>query len=168
MAHKLPLVVLALGAAPLAAQSALAYRGLEPGVSFADFALAASRLMAGDSLTCRTSPRTAALMECGTTITEAAGRLTLSAFVISGQIALLSVTDSGGPDLVARWRDSLTGSWGPGTETNRAMIQWADGGRVARLTWRTAGEMRWIALTVAHDETLARIENFVGAARRDP
>jgi len=168
MALRPVLSVLALMATPLTAQS-LAYRGLEPGIALSDFSRAANRLAAGDSLSCRTSAKTAALMECGVTVADGDARLTISAFVIAGQVGMLSVTDSGGPELVDRWRGTLAGSWGPGTETARAMMQWVAGDRVARLTWRAAGERRWVSLTLAHDPTLARIEEFLPAStRRNP
>ena len=159
----------ALIAAPLAGQSTLAYRGLEPGIPLTDLSRAVNRLAAGDSLSCRTSPRTAALMECGASIADQGHLLTLSAFVIEGRVGLLSVTDSGGPDLVARWRQGLASQWGPGIETPRAMVQWVNGSSVARFTWRAAGDARWVSLTLAHDATLARIDQFLRAgARRDP
>jgi len=168
MALKLTLSALALLACPLTAQS-LSYRGLEPGMPFADFSRAANRLGAADSLTCRTSAKTASLMECGITIADRERRLTLSAFLIEERVGMLSVTDSGGPELVDRWRNALIGSWGPGIGTTRAMVQWVAGEKVARLTWRAAGQQRWVSLTLAHDPTLARIEEFLpGATRRDP
>ena len=168
MAPKPILSALVLLAAPLPAQS-LAYRGLEPGIPLTDFSRAANRLAAGDSLTCRTSAHTAALMECGVTVADGGSQLTVDAFVIAGQVAMLSVTDSGGPELVDRWRRSLASSWGAGIETTRAMVQWVAGERVARLTWRAAGERRWVSLTLSHDPTLARIEEFLPAGiRRNP
>lgn len=159
----------ALIATPLAGQSTLAYRGLAAGIPLADLTRAVNRLALGDSLSCRTSAHTAALMECGATIADHGSRLTLSAFVIEGRVGLLSVTDSGGPDLVARWREGLAGDWGPGTATTRAMVQWVDGSSVARFTWRAAGDVRWVSLTLADDATLARIDEFLkSGARRDP
>jgi hypothetical protein len=155
-------VAAALAATPLVAQDPLEYRGLAPGASLSDFARSANTLASQDSLTCRTSAHTAALMECGVTITDGETTPTLNAFVIGGRIGLLSVTDSGGAALVARWRDALTAAYGPGVMTRRAMIQWASGERVARLTWRASGDVRWISLTLAHEETLAQIERFLG------
>lgn len=155
-------ITVALTAAPLVGQNPLAYKGLAPGTPLSEFAVTANSLAARDSLTCRTSAHTAALMECGATIEDGQARPALNAFVIAGQVGLLSVTDSGGPALVARWREALTAAYGPGVVTRRAMIQWASGDYVARFTWRASGDARWVALTLADEATMARIEEFLG------
>lgn len=149
-------------------QSRLNYRSLRAGAPLAEFATAVNGMIGADSLRCRTSPRTASLMECGAFVLDGDRQPYVSAFVIAERIAMISVTDSGGPALLASWRDRLDSTYGPGRPTGRGMVEWIDGATVARFTWRGTRQQRWTSLTLTHQPTLAQIDRYLsgGEPRR--
>ena len=92
-----------------------AYRGFSPGRPYREFAERARALAQRDTLRCNTSRKTAQLMECGVTIRDPSdsARFYLSAYVLEGKIAMVSLTDSGGPPLVQWARRDLSKRFGP-------------------------------------------------------
>jgi hypothetical protein len=121
-----------------------------------------------DTLRCNTSRRTAQLMECGVTIRDPSdsARFYLSAYVLEGKIAMVSLTDSGGPKLVQWARRDLTKRFGPAHRRERSMMEWTSGRRVARLNWRGAGTARWISITLRDDEVMDHISKYVARPTR--
>ena len=166
----LPLVLIA---APLAAQTppstpartafSPTYRGFTPGRSYQEFAERARALARRDTLRCNTSRRTAQLMECGVMIRDPAdsARFYLSAYVLEGKIAMVSLTDSGGQRLVDWARQDLTKRFGAAHRRERSMLEWTSGRRVVRLNWRGAGAARWISITLRDDDVMDRIATYV-------
>ena len=150
-------------AGPLAAQSGLHYRTLQPGTGFEEFADQVRALSDAESVSCLTSARTAELMECGVSIPAVDGGNDpyIAVFVIAGQIAMLSVVDSGTPGLADRWRGKMQTTFGPSTSARSAMEEWVDGESVARLTWRGNHSRQWISLTIVHEPTMARILEYL-------
>jgi len=149
-------------AAPPVAFSAI-YRGFSPGRPYREFAELARSLAQRDTLRCNTSRKTAQLMECGVMIRDPAdsARFYLSAYVLEGKIAMLSLTDSGGPKLVQWARRDLSKRFGPAHRRERSMMEWTSGKRVARLNWRGRGTARWISITLRDDDVMSRIANYV-------
>lgn len=139
------------------------YRGFAPGRPYREFAERARSLARRDTLRCNTSRNTAQLMECGVTIRDPSdsARFYLSAYVLEGKIAMVSLTDSGGPSLVQWARRDLSKRFGPAHKRERSMMEWTSGKRVARLNWRGRGTARWISITLRDDDVMARIANYV-------
>lgn len=92
-------------------------------------------------------------------------RFYLSAYVLEGKVAMVSLTDSGGPRLVEWARRDLTNRFGPAHRRERSMLEWTSGRRVVRLNWRGAGTARWISITLRDDDVMDRIAGYV---RRRP
>lgn len=150
------------GAPPAVAQSGLDYLGLEPGVQLAAFLEQLGTVASRDAVVCQTSPRTAHIMECGVPISDPAGHnVYLSLHSIGGTVAMVAVTDEGGARLIEAWRDRLRAQFGDGTATRRHMVQWVHGDTVARLTWRGTAERQRVSLTIAHDPTIAKINDYL-------
>lgn len=95
-------------------------------------------------------------------------RFYLSAYVLEGNIAMVSLTDSGGPRLVEWARRDLTAKLGTPTRRERSMLEWSSGRRVARLNWRGTGQARWISITLRDDDVMNRITRYVRAPKRAP
>ena len=160
---------LLLIAGPLGAQTPArtafspTYRGFTPGRSYQEFAERARALARRDTLRCNTSRRTAQLMECGVMIRDPAdsARFYLSAYVLEGKIAMVSLTDSGGQRLVDWARQDLTKRFGAAHRRERSMLEWTSGRRVVRLNWRGAGAARWISITLRDDDVMDRIASYV-------
>lgn len=168
MALRAVLPLLALTATAAIGQRPLAYQNLRPGSRLAEFARDVNRLAARDSLRCRTSTRTADLMECGAVVRDGDRRPYISAFVIAGRIAMISVIDSGGPALVDDWRSRLRSTYGDARPTGRGMVEWVATSTVARFTWRGRGDQRWISLTLTHEPTLAEIDRYLSGGSDPP
>jgi hypothetical protein len=143
------------------------YRGFTPGRSYQEFAERARTLSSRDTLRCNTSRKTAQLMECGVMIRDPqdSARFYLSAYVLEGKIAMVSLTDSGGPRLVEWARRDLSARFGPSHRRERSMLEWASGRRVVRLNWRGRGNARWISITLRDDDVMDGIARYV---RRPP
>jgi hypothetical protein len=107
-------------------------------------------------------------MECGVMIRDSTdgARFYLSAYVLEGNIAMVSLTDSGGPSLVEWARRDLTKQLGPAHRRERSMLEWANGKRVARLNWRGTGAARWISITLRDDDVMNRIARYVKRPKR--
>jgi hypothetical protein len=150
-------------AAPAPATFSPTYRGFTPGGSYREFAERARALAQRDTLRCNTSRKTAQLMECGVMIRDPSdsARFYLSAYVLEGKIAMVSLTDSGGPNLVQWARRDLTKRFGQAHRRERSMMEWTSGRRVARLNWRGAGAARWISITLRDDDVMDHISKYV-------
>ncbi len=144
------------------------YRGFSPGRPYREFAELARSLAQRDTLRCNTSRKTAQLMECGVTIRDPSdsARFYLSAYVLEGKIAMVSLTDSGGPNLVQWARRDLSKRFGPAHRRERSMMEWTSGRRVARLNWRGRGTARWISITLRDDDVMSLIANYVTRPKR--
>lgn len=139
------------------------YRGFTPGRSYQEFAERARALALRDTLRCNTSRNTAQLMECGVMIRDPkdSARFYLSAYVLEGKVAMVSLTDSGGPRLVEWARRDLSAQFGPSHRRERSMLEWASGRRVVRLNWRGRGNARWISITLRDDDVMDGIAHYV-------
>jgi len=139
------------------------YRGFTPGRSYQEFAERARALASRDTLRCNTSRNTAQLMECGVMIRDPqdSARFYLSAYVLEGKVAMVSLTDSGGPRLVEWARRDLSARFGPSHRRERSMLEWASGRRVVRLNWRGRGNARWISITLRDDDVMDGIKRYV-------
>jgi len=144
------------------------YRGFTPGRSYQEFAERARTLSSRDTLRCNTSRKTAQLMECGVMIRDPqdSARFYLSAYVLEGKVAMVSLTDSGGPRLVEWARRDLSARFGPSHRRERSMLEWASGRRVVRLNWRGRGNARWISITLRDDDVMDGIKRYVPRAAR--
>ncbi|MGH7673018.1 MAG: hypothetical protein ACREMC_08960, partial [Gemmatimonadales bacterium] len=118
-------------------------------------------------LRCNTSRNTAQLMECGVMIRDPndSARFYLSAYVLEGRVAMVSLTDSGGARLVERAQRDLGARFGKAHRRERSMWEWSSGRKVVRFNWRGRGEARWIAITLRDDDVMAGISRYV---RRSP
>jgi hypothetical protein len=162
------LLALAAAGSPAAAQDrAPAYRGFVPGAPFRDFAERARTLAGPEPLVCNTSRRTANLMECGVLIRDPADDATfyLSAFVLEGRVAMVSLGDSGGPSLVDRVRRDLTARFGAGAATGASTLEWVYGRQVVRFNWRGRGSQRWIYVTLEDRDVTDRIARYARRSR---
>ena len=166
---RLALLVLApmAGRGAAAQASTPAYRGFAPGVRYREFAERARALAGAGSLVCNTSRRTAQLMECGVAIRDPADGATfyLSAFVLEGRVAMVSLGDSGGPPLVERVRRDLTARFGAGRRTGASTVEWVYGRRVVRFNWRGRGSQRWIYIMLEDRDVTDRINRYVHRVR---
>jgi hypothetical protein len=164
------LAAVALQAPQAAPRTALAvtYRGFTPGRPYQEFAERARALARRDTLRCNTSRKTAQLMECGVMIRDPSdsARFYLSAYVLEGRIAMVSLTDSGGPRLVEWARRDMTKRLGPAHRRERSMLEWTSGRRVVRLNWRGSGAARWISITLRDDDVMNRIARYVSRPKR--
>lgn len=154
--------------AALAAQAAPApltpsYRGFQPGAPYREFAARARALQRRDPLVCNTSTKTAQLMECGALIRDPADSagFYLSAYVLEGKVAMVSLGDSGGPRLVERLKLELTRRFGPPHTTGIGTWEWKYGRRDVRFNWRGRGTARWIYITLADLDVMDRIGTYV-------
>ncbi len=152
---------------PRTAPFSPSYRGFTPGRSYQEFAERARALAQRDTLRCNTSRNTAQLMECGVMIRDPqdSARFYLSAYVLEGKVAMVSLTDSGGPRLVEWARRDLSARFGPSHRRERSMLEWSSGRRVVRLNWRGRGDARWISITLRDDDVMDGIARYV---RRPP
>ncbi len=139
------------------------YRGFTPGRSYQEFAERARALASRDTLRCNTSRNTAQLMECGVMIRDPqdSAHFYLSAYVLEGRVAMVSLTDSGGPRLVEWARRDMTERFGPSHRRERSMLEWASGRRVVRLNWRGRANARWISITLRDDDVMDGIARYV-------
>jgi hypothetical protein len=150
-------------ASPRVALKAASYRGFMPGRPYQEFAARARALASRDTLRCNTSRNTAQLMECGVMIRDPqdSARFYLSAYVLEGKIAMVSLTDSGGPRLVEWARRDMSARFGPSQRRERSMLEWSSGRRVVRLNWRGRGTARWISITLRDDDVMDGIARYV-------
>lgn len=160
----LPVMVAAQAPAPAAAPS---YRGFTPGRSYREFAQRAQALAHGDVLRCNTSRTTAQLMECGVMISDPSdsAQFYLSAYILEGKVAMVSLTDSGGPRLVEWARRDLIARFGPAQRRERSMLEWTSGRRVVRLNWRGSGAARVISITLTDGDVMDGIAKYVQRAK---
>lgn len=153
---------LGFASAQSASTAPLTYNGLEPGLQLTAFLERSDTLVPREAVLCQTSPRTAAIMECGAELTRDDGRqLYLAIQVIGGTVSMVSLTDGGREGTAAYWQEHLRAEFGQGTATRRNMIQWVRGDTVARLTWRGRGDGERVSLTITHDPTMARITEYL-------
>jgi hypothetical protein len=143
------------------------YRGFTPGAAFREFSEHAQLLAGDERLVCNTSRRTANLMECGAVIRDPSdgAAFYVSAFVLEGRVAMISLGDSGGPSLVDRLRRDLTARFGPGAATGVSTMEWVYGRQVVRFNWRGRGSQRWIYITLEDRDVMDRISRYVRRSR---
>ena len=149
--------------AALAGQAAPpVYRGFSTGMNYRSFAERARGLSAHDELRCKTSTNTAQLMECGVTIRDPSdgARFYLSAYVIEGQVAMVSFGDSGDARLLARTRRDMVRRFGP-PRTRPTSLEWKTGPRVVSFAWRGRGPARWFYINLRDDALLQRTSPYV-------
>src|SRR6185503_11887272 len=105
------------------------YRGFAPAVTYREFAERARALARSQPLLCRTSRRTAQLMECGVVIRDPtdSASFNLSAYILEGRVALLSFGDSGAAPLVERMQRELTTRFGQPRATGSGTWEWRAG-----------------------------------------
>ncbi|HEV8303453.1 MAG TPA: hypothetical protein VGQ25_00715 [Gemmatimonadales bacterium] len=144
------------------------YRGFTPGRSYQEFAERARALALRDTLRCNTSRNTAQLMECGVAIRDPSdsARFYLSAYVLEGKIAMLSLIDSGGPRLLDRTQRDLRARFGQAHRRERSMWEWTSGRRVVRFNWRGRGQARWVSITLRDDDVMDGIARYVKRPNR--
>src|SRR3989442_9536993 len=84
--------------APPAHPALPSYRGFTPGLSYRAFVNRANALADHDVLACRTSPRTAQLMECGVVIRDPAdgARFYLGGHFVEQRADIIALYDSAG------------------------------------------------------------------------
>src|SRR3989442_6288491 len=84
--------------APLPPPALPSYRGFTPGLSYRAFVNRANALADHDVLACRTSPRTAQLMECGVVIRDPAdgARFYLGGHFVEQRADIIALYDSAG------------------------------------------------------------------------
>jgi hypothetical protein len=147
--------------------SLLGYRGFAPGAPYREFAERARSLALSDTLRCNTSRNTAQLMECGVMIRDPqdSAKFYLSAYVLEGKIAMVSLTDSGGPRLLERRKADLAARYGKAQRRQLSMWEWSNGRRVVRFNWRGRGQARWISITLRDDDVMDGIARYVRSAR---
>ena len=173
---KAPLPPPALPAPP--AHPALpSYRGFTPGLSYRAFVNRANALADHDVLACRTSPRTAQLMECGVVIRDPAdgARFYLGGHFVEQRADIIALYDSAGfhdkrgPELVARTQRDVTRVFGRPRRAHAGMWEWSYGRKFVRLSWRSRGPARWVSITLTDKDVLDRNSRYVKpAARRKP
>ena len=147
--------------------SLLGYRGFSPGAPYREFAERARALAQRDTLRCNTSRNTAQLMECGVMIRDPkdSARFYLSAYVLEGKIAMVSLTDSGGTRLVERTKTHLAAQYGKAQRRQLSMWEWSNGRRVVRFNWRGRGAARWISITLRDDDVMDGIARYLPKGR---
>ncbi len=156
-----PLVLAAQTAAPAV------YRGFGPGAPYREFAERARALARRDTLRCNTSRNTAQLMECGVIIRDPADSASfyLSAYVLEGKIAMVSLYDSGGTRLVEHAKRDMVRRFGPAQRTEISMWEWKSSPKIARLSWRGRGTMRWVSIILWDKNVMDGINRYVGRPR---
>ena len=144
------------------------YRGFAPSVTYREFAERARALARSQPLTCRTSRRTAQLMECGVVIRDPAdsASFNLSAYILEGRVALLSFGDSGAAPLVDRMQRELTARFGRPRTTGSGTWEWSAGRQVARFNWRGRGSRRWVFFELRDGAILDSISKYLPRKRR--
>jgi hypothetical protein len=157
-----------VGQTPRTAALVPSYRGFTPGRSYKEFAERARLLASRDTLRCNTSRNTAQLMECGVMIRDPqdSARFYLSAYVLEGKVAIVSLQDSGGPRLVEWARRDMSARFGPSHRRERSMLEWRSGRRVVRLNWRGRGNARWISIMLQDDDVVDRIARYIPTTKR--
>ena len=179
-----PLRLWVVGAALLLAQTTRPpartvppYRGLTPGLSYRAFVARASALADHDALACKTSRRTAALMECGVTIRDPVdgARFYLSGHFVDQRADIIALYDSAGfhgtngPELVARRQRDMTKVFGRPRRKRAGMWKWSFGRQEVRLSWRSRGAARWVAIQLTDWDVMARARRYLKpAAKRKP
>jgi hypothetical protein len=156
-------VIAAVSASSSHAQTVLpSYRGFSLAATYREFAERARTLARGEPLTCRTSRRTAQLMECGLVIKDPADSASfrLSAFILEGRVAQMSFGDSGAAVLVDRMKRELTTRFGQPRATGQGTWEWRAGRQVARLNWRGRGTRRWVFFDLRDDAILGAIAKY--------
>jgi hypothetical protein len=153
------------------AASAPSYRGFTPGRPYQEFATRARELAGGDALRCNTSKQTAQLMECGVMIRDPrdSAQFYLSAYVLEGKIAMISLYDSSGTagrGLVERTQRDLVARFGTPNRRERSMYEWTSGRRLMRLNWRGAGQWRVVSITLTDRDVMDRIAQYVNRSRK--
>jgi hypothetical protein len=140
------------------------YRGFTPGASYREFAQRARALARRDPLVCNTSTKTAQLMECGLLIRDPADSAAfyLSAYVLESKVAMVSLGDSGGPQLVERLKLDLTRKFGPPHTTGIGTWEWQYGRQQVRFNWRGRRGIRWIYISLTDLDVMDRISHYVG------
>ncbi len=142
-----------------------AYRGFRAGVSYRGFAERARALQASAQapLVCRTSRRTARLMECAVVIRDPtdSAAFHLAAHFIEGRAGFISLGDSGGVDLVERLQAETRAAFGDPTAVARGTWEWRGGRRFLRLNWRGRGSARWVYVTLTDLDVLEGIATYV-------
>lgn len=159
----IPALLIAAGVTAANAQTTLpTYRGFSLAATYRDFAERARALARGEPLTCRTSRRTAQLMECGLVIRDPtdSASFRLSAFILEGRVAQLSFGDSGAATLVDRMQRELTSRFGKPRTTGTGTWEWRAGRQVARLNWRGRGTRRWVFFDLRDDTILGGIAKY--------
>ena len=153
------------------------YRGFTPGLSYRAFVDRANALADHDVLACRTSPRTAQLMECGVVIRDPAdgARFYLGGHFVEQRADIIALYDSAGfhdkhgPALVARTQRDVTRVFGRPRRAQAGMWEWSYGRKFVRLSWRSRGPARWVSITLTDRDVLDRNSRYVKqAARRKP
>lgn len=155
-------------AAATSAQTVLpTYRGFAPAVSYREFSERARQLTRRDPMTCRTSRRTAQLMECGVIIRDPADSASfyLSAYILEGKVALLSFGDSGSTALVDRMKRELSTRFGAPRATGQGTWEWKAGRQVARFNWRGRGTRRWVFFELRDTAILDSITKYLPRGR---
>jgi hypothetical protein len=163
------LVIVGASASRAPGQTVLpTYRGFAPAVSYREFAERARALARSQPLLCRTSRRTAQLMECGVVIRDPAdsASFNLSAYILEGRVALLSFGDSGAVSLVERMQRELTARFGRPRTTGSGTWEWSAGRQVARFNWRGRGARRWIFFELRDGAILDSIAKYLPRKRR--
>ena len=173
-----PTVCLAQAAPPQArwspASVAPAYRGLTPGLSYRAFVERANALADHDVLACRTAANTAKLMQCGVVIRDPAdgARFYLSGHFVDQTADIIALYDSAGfrdtqgPALVARTYHDLRRVFGRPRRAHAGMWEWSYGHKLVRLTWRSRGPARWVAIQLTDQDVMDRIARYVKPAAR--
>jgi len=154
-----------------------AYRGFTPGISYRAFIERARALADSDVVRCRTSPRTAQLMECGVVIRDPSdvARFYLSGHFVEGNADIVALYDSAGfgdargVALVNRTKQGLTRVFGRPRPIGKSGWEWRYGRKLVRFSWRGRGTARWISVTLIDRDVMDRIGRYVGtAASRKP
>jgi hypothetical protein len=174
-----PALGFAQGTPPRPAKAAAtpAYRGLTPGLSYRAFVERAAVLADHDALACKTSRQTAALMECGVTIRDPAdgARFYLSGHFVDQRADIIALYDSAGfhdatgPALLARRQRDMTKVFGRPRRAHPGMWKWSYGRQEVRLSWRSRGPARWVAIQLTDWDVMAGTSRYVKpAATRKP
>ena len=161
-------VAVALLPAALLAQATPTYRGFATGVAYRDFAERARALARpGDLLVCNTGRKSAQIMECGVLIKDSTDGASfyLTAFVIEGKIAIVSLGDSGTAALVDRTKGDLAQHFGAPRQIRAGMWEWRSGRKATRFSWRGRGSTRWIYIQLQDDALVDDIARYARASR---
>ncbi|HEU5319553.1 MAG TPA: hypothetical protein VFX28_02035, partial [Methylomirabilota bacterium] len=155
---------------PAADSLAPSYRGFMVGAGYRDFAARARAVQAfaAQPMVCRTSRRTAQLMECGVIIRDPVDgvQLRLTAHFVDGRTGFVAFGDSGDAALVERVQREVRAVFGPPTHEAHGTWEWraASGRRFARFNWRGQGAARWAYVTLTDLDVLDRVARYVTPA----